>query len=110
MSMSTVRDNPDLHRYEIDDGGELAAFTEYRLHGSVADFVHTETLAGHDGRGLGSQLVRGALEDARRRSWQVRPFCPFVRAYIDRHREFVDLVPDRERARFQLESSSDTPS
>ncbi|HEU5006366.1 MAG TPA: GNAT family N-acetyltransferase, partial [Jatrophihabitantaceae bacterium] len=71
MTDERVRDNADLHRYEITDGDELGAFTEYRLHGTVADFVHTETLSGHEGRGLGSALVREALDDARRRGWQV---------------------------------------
>lgn len=103
---SAVRDNPDQHRYEIEDDGEIAAFVEYRLDGTVADFVHAETVSGHEGRGLGSRLVSGALDDARSRGWQVRPFCPFVRAYIARHREYVDLVPESDRTRFELDGSA----
>jgi predicted GNAT family acetyltransferase len=102
MTDGPVRDNADLHRYEITDGDELGAFTEYELHGTVADFVHTETLSGHEGRGLGTTLVRAALDDARRRGWQVRPFCPFVRAFIAKHPDYVELVPADERARFDL--------
>jgi hypothetical protein len=68
--------------------------------------VHTETLSGHEGRGLGSELVRGALDDARRRGWQVRPFCPFVRSYIAKRPEYRDLVPAHERARFQLDADA----
>jgi predicted GNAT family acetyltransferase len=102
MTDGPVRDNPDLHRYEITDGDELGAFTEYRLHGTVADFVHTETASGHEGRGLGSTLVREALDDARRRGWQVRPFCAFVRGFIAKHPEYVDLVRAADRARFEL--------
>lgn len=105
MTDGSVRDNADLHRYEITDGDELGAFTEYVLHGTVADFVHTETLSGHEGRGLGSTLVREALDDARRRGWQVRPFCPFVRAFIAKHPDYVELVPSGERARFELEGN-----
>jgi uncharacterized protein len=29
----------------------------------------------------------------------VRPFCPFVRQYIGRHPEYLDLVPEGERER-----------
>ena len=101
------RDNPELHRYEILDGGQVGAFSEYRLHGDVADFVHTEAVAGHEGRGLASKLIRGALDDARRRSWQVRPFCPFVRAYIAKHPEYRDLVPEKQRARFGLDDKAE---
>jgi predicted GNAT family acetyltransferase len=102
MTDGSVRDNADLHRYEITDGGELGAFTEYQLHDTVADFVHTETVSGHEGRGLGTTLVREALDDARRRGWQVRPFCAFVRSFIAKHPGYLDLVPVVDRARFDL--------
>lgn len=102
MVDSGVRDNSAEHRYEILDDGEVGAFVRYTLRGSVADFVHTETRDGHSGRGLGSAVVRGALDDARRRGWQVRPYCPFVRSYVAKHPEYVDLVPPGERARFGL--------
>lgn len=98
-----VRDNPTLHRYEMLDDGEIAAFTRYRLHGTVADFVHTETVPGHQGRGLGSRLVRNALNDARRRGWQVHPFCPFVRGYIAKHPDYLPLVPAEQRTRYGLD-------
>jgi predicted GNAT family acetyltransferase len=103
MTDGPVRDNADLHRYEITDGDELGAFTEYQLQGSVADFVRTETLSGHEGRGLGTTLVRAALDDARRRGWQVRPSCSFVSAFVAKHPAYVDLVPADERARFELD-------
>jgi predicted GNAT family acetyltransferase len=99
---TSVRDNPDSGRYEIYDDGALAAFTEYTVDGTVADFVHTETLDGFTGRGLAGQLVREALDEARSRGWRVRPFCPFVRAFIGKHPEYVDLVPEADRARFGL--------
>ena len=97
-----MRDNPAQQRYEILDDGDVGAFAQYELHGSVADFVHTETVRGHSGRGLGSALVREALEDARRRGWQVRPYCPFVRSYIGKHPEYRDLVPRADWVRFGL--------
>ena len=99
----TVRDNPDQSRYEIYEGDELAAFTEYHLHAGVIAFLHTETIDGFGGRGLASQLIRETLDDARRRGLRVQPFCPFVRAFIKKHRdEYVDLVPEDERERFDL--------
>jgi predicted GNAT family acetyltransferase len=99
---AAVRDNAEQRRYEIVVGGEPAGFLEYRLDGEVADFVHTETLPGHEGEGIGSQLVHDALLDARSRGWQVRPSCPFVRSYLTRHPELRELVPADERRRFGL--------
>jgi len=102
--MTTVRDNAEQHRYEILDGADVGAFLDYRRDGAVANFLHTETLEGHAGRGLGSQLVRGALDDARNRGWQVIPTCPFVRKYIEKHAGYVDLVPVEQRSRFHLDA------
>ena len=103
MSAGTVRDDPGRQRYEIvDETGTPGAFLEYMVHGTVADFVHTHTLAGFEGRGLASALVHGALDDARRRGWQIRPYCPFVRRYLGKHPEYLDLVAEPDRARFDL--------
>ena len=99
---TSVRDNPDESRYEIHEDGQLAAFTEYVLHESVIDLVHTETLDGFSGRGLAAELVRETLDDIRGRGLQLRPFCPYVRSFLGKHPEYVDLVPEAERSRFQL--------
>jgi len=66
-------------------------------------FTHTEIDDASEGRGLGSTLVRAALDDARRRGLSVRPDCPFVRAYVARHPDdYLDLVPEELRARLDL--------
>jgi uncharacterized protein len=89
-----VRDNPDEQRYEATVDGELAGFTVYRTRPGLIAFVHTEVDDAFGGQGVGSTLVREALEDGRRQGLGVLPFCPFVNSYIERHREFVDLVPE----------------
>ncbi len=33
---------------------------------------------------------------------RVLPHCPFVKAYIEKHDEYVDLVPAEQRASFGL--------
>jgi uncharacterized protein len=99
----TVRDNPAQQRYEIVvDDGTVGAYVEYMLQNSIADFVHTQTVSGFEGQGLASALIRGALDDARRRGWQIRPYCPFVRRYLGKHAEYVDLVSEPDRVRFGL--------
>lgn len=97
-----VRANPEQLRYEIWVGAELAGFTEYRRHGPEADFVHTEIGERFGGRGLASRLIREALDDARQQGWSVLPYCPFVKAFIAKHEEYLDLVPEAKRARFGL--------
>ncbi len=98
----TVADNTDQKRYEIRSDGELAGFLTYRLHSELIELVHTEIDEEFEGRGLGSQLISFALDDARERGLAVLPFCPFVNDYIKRHRQYVDLVPEGRREEFGL--------
>jgi predicted GNAT family acetyltransferase len=48
-------------------------------------------------------LIAGALDAARAEGLAVLPFCPFVRRFIDEHREYLDLVPAQRRAEFKLD-------
>ncbi len=98
----TVADNADQARYEIRANGELAGFLTYRLHSGLIELVHTEIDEEFEGRGLGSQLISFALNDARERGLAVLPFCPFVNDYIQRHRQYVELVPEGRREEFDL--------
>jgi uncharacterized protein len=80
----------------------VVGFTAYRARPGLIAFIHTEVDESLQGRGLGDQLIRFALEDARERDLVVLPFCPFVKAFIERHREFEALVPDLYREQFGL--------
>ena len=99
---TVVADAPTLHRFEIHVGGDLAGFTVYRAEGDRYAFTHTEIDPRFSGGGLASILVRGALDEMRRRGIAVLPYCPFVRRYISRHPDYLDLVPSDARAEFDL--------
>lgn len=100
---TSVRDNPELSRYEVHVDDQLAGFSEYRLRGERIAFTHTEIAEEFGGRGLARRLVDEELADARRRGLSVLPFCPYVRKVIaDNPEEYVDLVPAKDRARFDL--------
>lgn len=86
-----IVDNPKASRYETQVGGQLA-FAEYMLTGPNITFTHTEVPEELEGRGIASQLARFALDDARARGLAVIPLCPFISAYIRRHREYQPLV------------------
>ena len=88
---NAVRDNPAHHRFELDVDGRTA-WAYYQLSPGVITFTHTEVPAEMWGRGIGSQLVRGALEAARAQGLKVVPKCPFVAAYMAKHAEFNDLL------------------
>ncbi len=89
----TVKDNPDESRYEAwDDSGVVAGFAQYKLRDGLVIFTHTEVDDAFEGRGVGSTLVRAALDDVRGRGLQVRPVCPFFKSYIEQHPEYQDLL------------------
>ena len=68
------------------------AFAYYRLTPGVITFVHTEVPQALAGQGVGSKLIRGALEMVRAQGLKVVPQCPFVSAYMGKHPEYNDLL------------------
>lgn len=86
-----VRDNKDGSRFELDVGSEIA-FANYRLTPAAVIITHTETPRALRGRGIASELVKGALELIRRDGRKVIPGCGFVVDYLDRHPEDADLL------------------
>jgi hypothetical protein len=102
MADTRVVDNPQATRFDILVDDQVAGFTQYQRRGSTISFTHTEIDPSFEGRGLGSVLVRAALDAARAEGLSVLPFCPFVRRFIQRHSEYVDLVPADRRPQFEL--------
>jgi uncharacterized protein len=88
----TVTDAPDHSRYEIRDGDRLLGQAAYQRRGSQVVFTHTEVDDSAEYSGLGSRLVRSALDDVRARGETVVPMCSFVAGWIQRHPEYQDLV------------------
>jgi len=91
MLIMPVRNNTALSRFELDVDGATAVVS-YRLEDGVMTFFHTETPAHLQGRGIGSEVVKGALDAARSQGLKVKPRCSFVGSYIARHPETRDLL------------------
>ena len=94
----TVTDAPDRSRYEIRDGDRLLGQAAYQRRGTQVVFVHTEVDDSAEHSGLGSRLVRSALDDVRGRGETVVPRCSFVAGWIQRHPEYQDLVDPSARS------------
>ena len=104
-----ISDNPSQERFEIHDDGELAGYAMYRRRPPIIAFIHTEIDPRFEGRGLGGQLVRAALDSSRQDGLEVLPFCPFVRDWIQGHPEYLDLVPADRRGAFDLPAEPGAP-
>ncbi len=98
----TVTDVPERNRFEIVLDGQVVGFVDYHRRPGQISLIHTEIEPTHEGAGLGARLIQAALDAARAEGVAVLPFCPFVRAYIERHPEYLDLVAEERRSQFGL--------
>ena len=89
--MSDIVNNKAQHRYELAVDGHIAA-TYYEIDGNIITFVHTEVPPELGGKGIGSKLIRGALDQVRAEGFKVIPQCPFVKAFIDKNADYQDLL------------------
>jgi len=89
--MSDVIDNKTEHRFELSVEGHIAA-AYYQRAGNVITFEHTKVPPELGGRGVGSKLVKGALELVRAEGLKVVAECPFVQGWIGKHADYADLL------------------
>jgi uncharacterized protein len=88
----TVRDNPERQRFEgLDESGAVVGLVQYQRSDAGIRLVHTEVDDAVEGRGVGSALARGVLDDVRSSDQRVVVECSFLGSYIDRHPEYADL-------------------
>jgi uncharacterized protein len=89
--MTDVVNNKAQHRFELAVDGHIAA-TCYEISGGIITIVHTEVPPELGGKGIGSKLIKGALDQVRADGLKLIAQCPFVRAYIEKHPEYADLL------------------
>ena len=88
----TVDDNPMENRYEARIDGAIVGASQYELTSVTIEFLQTVVAQEYEGQGIGSAIARYALDDARARGLKVRPLCPYIRAWLQRHGEYADLI------------------
>lgn len=90
-----IADNKQQSRYELAVEGGTAVL-QYMERDGALYLTHTEVPPELEGQGIGGHIVKHALEDAKSRGMKVAPWCPFVRAYVQRHPEYQPLVIEGE--------------
>jgi uncharacterized protein len=81
----TVVNAPQLSRFEVYLGDELAGFAEYLDHEQQRLFFHTEIGERFGGKGLAGTLIRHALGATVDAGLRIVPLCPFVKSFVDKH-------------------------
>lgn len=89
--LPAIRLNEEAKQFEVTVDDRLAVVTFTRGDGSIS-YDHTLVPPELEGRGIAGRLAKHALDYARESGLAVVPRCPYVRAYIERHPEYADLV------------------
>jgi uncharacterized protein len=97
-----IENNTEKQQYEAKQDGKVIAFAEYRPIGTSIMFTHTEVDEKLEGKGVGSKLIRFALEDTKAKGMTAIPMCPFVKIFIQRHKDFIDVVHPAHRKVFGM--------
>ncbi|MCK0156748.1 N-acetyltransferase [Cellulophaga sp. F20128] len=84
-----IYNNTDKKRFEVHSNGFIA-FAEYKLAGSIISYTHTEVPKELSGKGIGSFMAKAVLDYALDNHLNVKPYCPFIKAYIDKHPQYQE--------------------
>lgn len=88
-----LNNNKDLNRFELTVDGHTA-FITYDYRGEVIRLLHTESPQELAGKGVGSALVEKTLDYIKEHNLKLKPLCPFVHSYIERHSEWKPFVAE----------------
>jgi uncharacterized protein len=105
--MSTISHDEHAHRFTTEVDGHRAEL-DYTLSGKVMTITHTGVPRAIGGRGVAAELMREALEVARKSGWSVNPACSYAAAYMRKHKEHIEDLLDE--ALDESFPASDSPS
>ena len=80
------------HRFEAWKDGYLALVEYQILDRELMNIYHTEVPGPIEGQGVGSALMKEALEYARQNNYRVLPTCPFAQTYLRKHPDYKDML------------------
>ena len=88
---SAVIENPALHRFELEEAGQVA-FADVQRRAGLWIITHVEAPPALRGTGTAGRLMQGVLALARAEGVKVTPVCGYARAWMQRHADSADLL------------------
>ncbi|WP_131668531.1 GNAT family N-acetyltransferase [Psychrobacter pygoscelis] len=86
-----ITHNQHANRFETTINGKTG-YISYQDEGDRLVYDHTIVPSELGGQGVGSALVKHALDYAEAENKKVVPQCSFVAAYIDKHPDYQHLL------------------
>ena len=87
----SITHDAQTQRFETSVNGQIG-YLNYQERGDTLVYDHTIVPPALGGLGVGSALVKHALDYAQNHDKKVVPQCSFVSAYINKHPEYQNLV------------------
>lgn len=84
-------DNIEKKQYEFQLPNHTPRIEYIRAKNNIY-LTHTEVPQELEGQGIGSELIKQALEDIKEKDLTLVPLCPFVAHYIKEHPQWKELV------------------
>jgi len=91
MTENEIQLELDAGRFSMVVEGETCVL-EFTRSGDVVSMNSVRVPDAVGGRGLAGQLTQHALDWARSEGLKVKPVCPYVKTWIQRHPEYQDLT------------------
>ncbi|MBX7052418.1 MAG: N-acetyltransferase [Flavobacteriales bacterium] len=79
---------PSAHRFEVVIDGKLSVLEYVPFTGGL-NLVHTAVHPELEGKGVGTALVRFALDYIKAHQLTMMATCPFVKAFLKRHPDYL---------------------
>ena len=88
---NSVHHIPEESRFEITFQGKIS-YLDYHLSGGVITFIHAYTPPEIRGKGIAAEVAKYALDYSRDNNLKVIPQCPYIRDYIDKHKDYQGFL------------------
>ncbi|WP_167852193.1 GNAT family N-acetyltransferase [Hymenobacter elongatus] len=87
-----ITHHPEEQAFYAHLNGYESELTYSRPEATVIDFTHTFVDEKLRGQGVGDALATAALAYARAEKLRVKATCTFMRAYVQRHPQYQELL------------------
>lgn len=89
--MDAIKLDRDQQRFVLTIDGSTCELG-FSHDGDLLSLNHVRVPKAVGGQGIAGQLTRHALDWARVEGFKVRPVCPYVASWIEKHPDYQDLV------------------
>ncbi len=76
----------------VEEDGETVAKITYVTDGSILTVDHTIVSEKKRGSGLGQELVKELVEQARNNHQKIKPVCSYAKKQFEKHPEYQDVL------------------